>query len=215
MAQTMKAQRATIAIAADIEINAYLIPDGRIRLAGRNVTDAIEEPANSLLRIMGVKTLKALPSADSSLLQIKADTGESVTPVSIDDAIAYWTKMAIKGNQRAATLIGALAAESIERRADRAFGIQRTEEERDLRLATRLSTRKDFRWLTDALKQHGFNEREDYAKFIYQFQKQLGIKSGTRDALDVETLVKLQGVQVRLTTLMECGISPWDALKRI
>ena len=211
----MKAQRATIAIAADIEINAYLLPDGRIKLAGRNVTDAVGEPNNSLPRIMGVKSLKSLPSADLSLIQVKADTGETVTPVSIDDAIAYWTKMAIKGNQQAATLIGALAAESLERRADRVFGIQRTEEERDLRLATRLSTRKDFRWLTDALKAHGISERKDYAKFIYQFQEHLGIKSGTRDALDIETLVKLQGVQVRLTTLMECGITPWEALKRI
>jgi len=211
----VKAQRAIIEIAPEIQINAYLLPDGRIKLAGRNVTDAIEMRHGSLAEIMGKKSLKALPGADSTLPEVKSDTGEKFTPVSIDDAIAYWTKMAIKGNQRAATLIGALAAESIERRADRAFGIQRTEEERDLRLATRLCTRKDFRWLTDALKLHGFSERADYAKFIHQFQKQLGIKSGTRDDLDVETLVKLQGVQVRLTTLMECGISPWDALKRI
>ena len=199
----------------EIQINAYLLPDGRIKLAGRNVTDAIEEPNNSLARIMGVKSLKALPGADSSLIQVKTETGEKLTPVSIDDAIAYWTKMAIKGNHRAATLIGALAAESIERRVDRAFGIQRTEEERDLRLSTRIATRKDFRWLTDALKLHGFTESKDYARFVHAFQVQLGIKSGTRDEIDVETLVRLQGAQVRLTTLMECGVSPWDALKRI
>ena len=211
----VKSKRATVTLAPNIEINAYLLPNGDIKLAGRNVTDAVEEPNNSLIRIMGVKSLKALPGADSSLIQIKADTGETVTPVSIDDAIAYWTKMAIKGNTKAATLIGALAAESIERRVDRAFGIQRTEEERDLRLATRATVRKDFRWLTDALKSHGFTEDKDYARFIYLFQSHTGIKTGGRDDADVETLVRLQGVQVQLTTLMECGVSPWDAIKRL
>lgn len=122
--------------------------------------------------------------------------------------------MAGKGNRSALALITALASESIERRTDRAFNIQRTEEERDIRLATRISTKKDFRPLTDALKSAGF-QKEDYGYFIGAFQKRLGIKAGTRDDLDVETLVKLQGVQVRLTTLMECGLSPWEALNRL
>ena len=64
---TKKAERATITVGS-IEMNVYQMPDGNYKLAGRNVTDAVEESANSLLRKLGVKSLKALPGADLSLL---------------------------------------------------------------------------------------------------------------------------------------------------
>jgi hypothetical protein len=101
---TSKAQRGKVQVAG-LEINIYFLPDATYRLAGKNVTDAIGEPNNSLGRIMGVKTLKALPHADSTLPQIKADTGESFIPVAIEDAITYWGVMAIKGNLIAQSLL--------------------------------------------------------------------------------------------------------------
>lgn len=132
MADTIKAVRGSIDL-GDIPLNVYMMPKGNYKLAGRNVTDAIEEPANSLLRIMGVKTLKALPHADPALLQIKANTGETFIAVSPLDAAAYWLKMAIQGNIKAQAIMLALTVESIERRADALFGVRRTEEERNYR----------------------------------------------------------------------------------
>lgn len=148
----IKSERATISI-GDITLNAYMLPDGSYRLAGRNVTDAVKEPANSLSRIMGVKSLKALPHADPSLLQVRADTGETFVPVAIEDAVAYWGLMGAKGNAKAMALVVALATESLERRADRVFGVKRTEEERDARLALRVKRVDTFRGWTDCIKQ--------------------------------------------------------------
>jgi len=145
--KTVKAKRASIDIGG-IVINVYQLPDGSYRLAGRNVTDAIEEPANSLLRFAGVKTLKALPHADKSLLQVKAETGESFVPVAIEDALAYWGEMSFeKRNPLAKAIVLACAAETIERRADRAFHVQRAEADYDAALKVRVGSirhRKDF-----------------------------------------------------------------------
>ncbi len=145
--KVVKARRATIDIGG-ITINVYQLPDGSYRLAGRNVTDVIGEPNNSLIRWAGVKSLKALPSADSSLIQIQADTGESFIPVSIIDALNFWGEMGFeKKNQLAKALVLACAAETIERRADRVFHIQRAEADYDAALKVRVGSirhRKEF-----------------------------------------------------------------------
>jgi hypothetical protein len=131
---TIKAVRAQILL-GDIPLNVYQLPSGRYKLAGRNVTDVAGEPNNSLIRAMGVKSLKDLPGADLSLIQVKADTGEIFIAVAIEDAAAYWGKMAIAGNVLAVGILVASAIEAIERRADAAFGNEKSEGERNERFA--------------------------------------------------------------------------------
>lgn len=152
MATVIKAQRSPVDIAG-IEVFGYLLPNNTYKLAGRNVTDAIEEEHKTLPRKLGVKSLKDLPNNDLSLGQIKAISGETFIPVSIEDAIEYWYIMSLSGNKKAAALLKALAIESIERRFDRAFNKEVSEKERDLRLAERfkrLEARKEW---TDIIKE--------------------------------------------------------------
>jgi hypothetical protein len=151
MSKTIKAVRAEILL-GNIPINVYQMPDGDYKLAGRQVTDVIEEPNNSLIRELGVKSLKALPHADPSLIQVKAETGETFIPVAIEDAATYWGIMATKGNAKAIAVLVASTIEAIERRADAVFNIQRTEEERNKRFETRLNGKRVRRSLTDAIK---------------------------------------------------------------
>lgn len=160
MSNTIKAERATIQL-GDISINVYRLPDGSYRFAGRNITDAIKEPANSLLRTMGVKSLKDLPGADLSLLQIKSTTGESFTAVSLDDAVDYWTLRALAGNPHAVGILSACTKESLEVRADKIFGVQRTDAERNKLLAMRIDrVAARFAW-TDVIK------RDQEARGVY------------------------------------------------
>ena len=149
---TIKAERTTVDV-GEIQINAYMLPDGTYRLAGRNVTDAVEKHDSSLRETMGVRSLKALPHADLSLSEVRANTGETFVPVAIEDAVAYWAIMASKGNVKALAIVVALATESLERRADRAFGIQRTEQERDERMKLRVKRITAFRAWTDCIKE--------------------------------------------------------------
>lgn len=165
---TVKAVRGVIHV-GDIPLNVYLLPDGTYRLAGRNVTDAVGEPNNSLIRWAGVKSLKALPGNDDSPIQIKADTGESIVPVCIKDAVAFWAALARKSNRLALGLLEALAIESIERRADDYFGNQVSEFERNERIKLRMQTIATRNELEDAIAWYCRTHEvsDNYAKFIY------------------------------------------------
>lgn len=88
-----KAKRTKIRIGG-IEVNAYLLPDGRtVKLAGQNAEEVVGLSQNSLRRFYGSKTLKSLPHADLALGNIKADTGESFIPISVEDIVPYWNAL--------------------------------------------------------------------------------------------------------------------------
>jgi len=233
MAKTIKASRATILL-GDILINVYQMPDGSYKLAGRNVTDAIEEAANTLTRYYGVKSLKDLPGADLSLLQVKAETGESLTPVSLTDATKYWRDRSKKGNLIADAIIDAVLIESIERRADAAFGVQRSEEERNQRFKARVDGITTRRTLTDAIKDFisSHPELSDNAvKFMYSnvtdgiYRSLFGRsckrltddlkaeQDKLRDSLTVMELNNLNAFESMVMRLVDRGSEPLEAVK--
>ena len=115
----------------------------------------------------------------------------------------------------ASAFVDALFGLSLHQLFCDAFGIKFEAEHRQQWLTTRMRTKHDFRPLTDMLQAFGFVEGKDFARFIWAFQTKLGVESGTRDEISIDKLVALQGAQVRLTTLMECGIAPWTALSKL
>ena len=115
----------------------------------------------------------------------------------------------------ASAFVDALFGLSLHQLFCDAFGLKFEAQHRQQWLTTRMATKHDFRPLTDMLQSFGFRDGKDYARFIWAFQTKLGIESGTRDEIDIPKLVALQGAQVKLTTLMECGIAPWQALDKI
>lgn len=133
--------------------------------------------------------------------------------------LEHWSnlvfELALSGNKKAIDLSRLLQGLSWYQLFSDAFGIKFEQEERQQWLITRMATKHDFSPLTNMLKHYGFKGSREYALFMGAFQTKLGIKSGTRDQLSVEQLVMLQGAQVKLTTLMECGFAPWQALAKI
>ena len=115
----------------------------------------------------------------------------------------------------ASAFVDALLGLSLHQLFCDAFGIKFEKEDRHKWLMNRMQTKHDFRPLTDQLKLSGFSHPQEYARFVWAFQSKLGIESGGRDNLTTEELIKLHGKQVKLTTLMECGFSPWQALGKI
>jgi len=72
-----------------------------------------------------------LPSKEGS-------RGESrINPLPLEVGSAYWLSRAYRGNNQAMLLCMALLTESLERRFDAAFGIERSESERNQRLIER------------------------------------------------------------------------------
>lgn len=98
------------------------------------------------------KNLKPLQGKDSERFttRSKINPGKDGSPfweLTIEEAIDYWAAMAVKGNKIALELVKALAIETIERRADRVFHIQRAEADYDAALKVRVGSirhRKEF-----------------------------------------------------------------------
>jgi hypothetical protein len=136
--KAVKAERATILL-GDISLEVFKMPDGHYRLSQTQVAGAVEKDESSFRKFRTSKSPDALQfnGFRSGKIGIQGNNIKvSVIPVEL--AAAYWVKESIAQNAVASRLLGACAVESIERRADIAFGIKRTEEEYNQRFAVRV-----------------------------------------------------------------------------
>jgi uncharacterized protein YunC (DUF1805 family) len=169
MTKQQKATRVQIYL-GDIPLMVYRLPSGKYKLSGRNVTDAVDEDANTLLRKMGVKSLKALPHAESESYKINpGKEGSPFVPVVIEDAVTYWGTVAEAGNKKAMAILMSCAIESIERRADHALGIQLSEELRNARMKARIDGILQRNFWTDCIKVYVDNNdvSDNYKRWVY------------------------------------------------
>jgi hypothetical protein len=120
-----------------------------------------------------------------------------------------------KGNVAASRFVDAMLGLSLHQLFCDAFGLKFEKDDRQRWVSSRLTIKVDFKELTDHLKANGFRDSSEYARFIWGVQTKVGVESGTRDTLDLVTLDNLRSAQVRLITMMECGVKPWDALRRL
>lgn len=150
----MLAERATIYL-GNIPLEVFMLPDGQYVLSQTQVAEAVGKTKVSFGDFLVSKSPEALPYKGfrSKKTSIKGNNAQ-INIIPVDLAVAYWTKEAIVGNVAAARLLGACAAESIERLADSAFGVQRAEEERQELLRIRLEGKRIRRRLTDAIKSY-------------------------------------------------------------
>ena len=129
---TKKAVKATINL-GDIPLDVYQLPDGSYQLYTESITDAIAQEHKDLLTFIKGKSEQALPFKGYNLLhapRVEVEEEEiyiKVAPIRL--ATSYWLYRAIKGNKKAQALVQASIVETIERRADKAFSIKRSETE--------------------------------------------------------------------------------------
>lgn len=143
MAQSTEKARKAVVKLGDIPLDVYQLPNGDYRLYSASVAEVIEKRRRNLYEFLNGKSPEALPYKDLNLCGISdvlvEGKGNSIKPIPVEVAIAYWRYWDKKGNQKAGAIISACIAESIERRADLAFGIGRNEEERQDRFAQHLT----------------------------------------------------------------------------
>ena len=130
--QGTKAVKATIHLGS-IPLDVYQLPNGSYKLYAESITDAIDRQGRDLLNFLRGKSPQALPFKDYNLVQAQKieveGQGSYIKPIPVPLATSYWLYRAIKGNEKAQLLAHACMIESIERRADMAFNLKRTEEE--------------------------------------------------------------------------------------
>ena len=133
MSDTVIATYARITIGS-LTVDAYMLPDGGYRMSQTQTAEAIGLAEVSARRFLGSKAIKGLLGkgyTPDTLAVEKGDSkrgGRRINALPLEVVSAFWLQQCIKGNKKAIALTMALLTESLERRFDSAFGVERSEE---------------------------------------------------------------------------------------
>ncbi|MBD2115245.1 MULTISPECIES: hypothetical protein [Cyanophyceae] len=153
-----KAKRAPVAI-GPLSVDGFQMPDGSYRMSITGIAEAIgtsQQNATNFLRSNALKALQASGYTPQTSEQIEVESSEEqvrgqtrITAVPLDITFAFWLYQCSRGNRQAYNLVAALGLETLERRFDAAFGVERSEAERNALLTQRLQA--DLAAAVDAL----------------------------------------------------------------
>jgi len=148
MSESIKANRATVAI-GEFSVDAFMLPDGSYRMSQAGAAAAIADAPVYALRFLKTNDSKlllgeAFTDYNPDVIEVESEPdvrGQTrINALPLEVVAAYWLYRAFKGNKAAFILSGALIAESLERRFDNAFGVVRTEQERNDITTARIKT---------------------------------------------------------------------------
>jgi hypothetical protein len=140
-----KAKRTTVAIGS-LSVDGFQMPDGSYRMSQTQAAECIGKPEINARRFLDSRGIKALRGEGYTPDTIEVDSPEQgrgqtrFNALPLDVVSAYWLWEASKGNQQSIALCYALMAETLERRFDAAFGMERSESDRNALLAQPLQT---------------------------------------------------------------------------
>jgi hypothetical protein len=221
MTTTTKAIRATIKLGG-IELDVFQLPDGSYRYSKTDIEASLGyEPTRrayrDFLKSKDAKALKAKElSGGNTTLKYMSKTYTLVTQ---EEVTLFWGFQAQNGNQEAFALIMSCVSEALERRADNAFGILRSEQERNAWFSQRMSSKLYRRAFTDKVAdwyaarphlkpQYGFTTLRIYKRAglneRYKAWKNLDTpKLPFRDTLTEDELKKVVKVEDFIANVME------------
>lgn len=141
-----KAKRALVQIGG-MEVEGFQMPDGSYRMSITSAAEAIETSQQNATNFLRSKAFKALQGEgytpqSSEKIEVEAEDqarGQTrITALPLDVTFAFWLYQCSRGNKKAYSLLAALGIETLERRFDTAFGVERSESDRNALLAQRL-----------------------------------------------------------------------------
>jgi hypothetical protein len=152
-----KATRTMIPIAS-LQVEGFMLPDGSYVMSQTQAAAIVGLGVQNASDFLRSKALKSLLgegyTAQTSEIEPDSDQGRGggrIVALPLEIVGAYWTWQSHRGNKKALALTIALITETLERRFDAAFQVDRTETERNDRLTQRLQTlERDLAALGDA-----------------------------------------------------------------
>ncbi len=174
MTDSVKATRAAVTIGS-LTVDGFMLPDGSYRMSQTQAAECIGDDPVYARNFLTSKTFKALRGERYTPETFEVDASNQargqtrIQGWDLDVVFAYWTYRCFKGNKAAFALILALGTETLERRFDNAFGVSRTEQERDEQISQRLQQlEKDLTRLgeTYALNDDIQRERDYFEKLL-------------------------------------------------
>jgi hypothetical protein len=171
--QVIKATRATITL-GDIELDVFQLPDGSYRWSANQITKAIDIRHSRVAQISASNQAQSLIGerfqvAHFSPTKLKCDDSGNISGYTTEVAFFVWQYESYKGNILAQALVFASGVEVLERRADAAFNVIRTEEERNQRHIIRVDGIVSRHFWTDVIDQYlrTHEVSDNYKRFIY------------------------------------------------
>ena len=142
MSESIKAHRATVAIGA-LTVDAFMLPDGSYRMSQTQAADLVGLSERNAREFLDSKTFERLAGEGYTPAIFDIDSEQSrgqsrFRGLPLEVVVIYWVYQCYRGNKQAFSLLIALATESLERRFDNAFGVVRTEQERNDATTTRI-----------------------------------------------------------------------------
>ncbi len=135
MSESVKATRATVAIGA-LTVDAFMLPDGSYRMSQTQSADLVGLTERNAREFLDSKTFERLAGEGYTPAIFDIDSEQSrgqsrFRALPLEVVVIYWVYQCYRSNKQAFSLLIALATESLERRFDDAFGVVRTEQERN------------------------------------------------------------------------------------
>ena len=189
MSESIKATRATVAIRA-LTIDAFMLPDGCYRMSQTQAADLVGLSERNAREFLDSKTFERLAGEGYTPAIFDIDSEQSrgqsrFRGLPLEVVVIYWVYQCYRGNKQAFSLLIALATESLERRFDNAFGVVRTEQERNDTTTARIkSLESDLANLGEgvAIDDDIRRERDYFESLLKQNGiDSYGLPSGDRD----------------------------------
>ncbi|MBW4485999.1 MAG: hypothetical protein KME14_26040 [Tildeniella torsiva UHER 1998/13D] len=158
-----KAKRATVAI-GPLSVDGFQMPDGSYRMSITGTAESVSLTARNafdFLRSKAAERLLGEVYTDSvSEVEVESDPDQArgqtrIQAIPLNIVSKYWLWQSYRGNKQAFALVDALLEETLERRFDDAFGVERSESDRNALLTQRLQVERDA--AVDALAEPDIN----------------------------------------------------------
>jgi hypothetical protein len=123
-----------------------MLPDGSYRMSQTQAAEIVGLNRRNVFDFLRSNAIKSLlgEGYTGSISDVEIESegqargGSRINALPLEVVSAYWLWQAYRGNKQALTLCMGLILETLERRFDNAFGVSRSESERDHRLNDRL-----------------------------------------------------------------------------
>ena len=174
--ETVKAQRAIVRI-GDLEVEGFMLPDGSYRMSQAQSAEAIEESPVYALRFLRSKDSKALlgeayTDYTPESVEVEPEPGRRgqtrINALLLDVVTAYWLTRAYKGNKKAFILSWALLTETLERRFDSAFNVDRSEADYNQRITERMEQLEQTCGDAFAFADEAVSERDYFLRLLQE-----------------------------------------------
>lgn len=171
MSESVRAVRASVQIGS-LTVDGFMLPDGSYRMSQTQAAECVQDDPVYARNFLGSKEGKALLGEGftpetfevDSTGQVRGQTRIRGWP--LNAVYAYWVYRCYRGSKPAFNLVIALGTESLERRFDSAFGVIRSETERNELLSQRVQElEQDIReafWVDDEAR----IERDHYERLL-------------------------------------------------